>query len=84
MGVSPDINTWFEIGRITMMQSLGLLYSWLHNMTGHNAADEREMNIKTAYDYGFCREVHISAVSPKHRYCVPRIWQTRFKTSCLQ
>jgi hypothetical protein len=32
-------------------------------MTGHNAADGMEVNIKTVYDYyGFCREVDISAV----------------------
>ena len=57
-GVSAATNAWFEKGRITMKQSLGLIYSWLHNMTGQNAAGEMEVNKYTVYDYyGFCREV---------------------------
>ena len=57
-GVSAATNTWFQKGHITIKQSLGLLYSWLHRITGQNAAGEVEVNTKTVYDYyGFCTEV---------------------------
>jgi hypothetical protein len=53
-----------------MKQSLGLIYSWLHNMTGHNAADEMEVNIKTAYDYyGFCRGRYFRSFSETLLLC---------------
>ena len=52
------MNTWFESAHITMKQSLGLIYSWLHNMTGDIAADEMQVNLRTVCGYyGFCREV---------------------------
>ena len=46
-GVSSAINTWFKKGRMTMKQSLELIYSWLHHMTGQNAAGEMEVNKNT-------------------------------------
>ena len=47
-----------------MKQSLGLIYSWLHNTTGQIAADEMEVNIKTVYGYyDFCREVYYVIVT---------------------
>ena len=49
---------WFEVGYITIKQSLGLIYLWLHDITGCNAADELGVTRKTVYDYyGYCREV---------------------------
>jgi hypothetical protein len=53
-GVSAATNMWFEEGHITIKQSLGLVYSWLHHITGQNAAGEVEVNTKTAYDYYGC------------------------------
>ena len=55
--VSEASNTWFKSAHIMLKQSLGLIYSWLNNMTGQTSAEEMQVNLRTVYDYyGFCRE----------------------------
>lgn len=51
-------NTWFENTKITIRQSLVLIYMWLLQTTLQIAASEAEVHFSTALDYFcFCREI---------------------------
>ena len=51
-------NSWFEGSRLTIQQSIGLIYCWLHGMTINKTCNELDLSQKTVMDYFcFCRDV---------------------------